>query len=120
MGATLQLWVGEGNGAVAREWYERLLGRPPDFRPFDDDSFVEWQFPPGLWEIHIVAKDPAGTQRARFRFGVSDLILQRERLERLGIETTEIGELPDVVKWCDFDDEWGNRLGLYQDLSRYR
>jgi hypothetical protein len=51
-GATIQLLVGDGSSA--RAWYERLFDRPPDFRPFEDDTFTEWRFMPGFWEIHVV------------------------------------------------------------------
>jgi predicted enzyme related to lactoylglutathione lyase len=116
-GSTIQLWVSDGTGA--RVWYERLFGRSPDFRPFDNDTFCEWVFPPGYWEIHVVQQEPPGLQRARLRFGVEDIRQSLSHLGDLGVEVSEVEELPDVVRYCNFDDPWGNRLGLYQDLSRF-
>jgi hypothetical protein len=115
-GSTLQLWVSDGG--AARRWYQDLFGREPDFRPFDDDTFCEWQFKPGYWEIHVVEREPAGSQTARLRFGVADIAAEREILLGKGIAVTEIEDLPQVVRWCNFDDPWGNALGLYQDLMR--
>lgn len=55
-GMTVQLFV--GSGADGRLWYERLFQRPPDFRPQQDDTFLEWIFKSGHWEVHVV--EPAG------------------------------------------------------------
>lgn len=118
-GATIQLWVGEDNGAAARSWYESLFGRAPDFRPSDDDSFCEWIVKPGFWEIHVVAQQPAGSQLGRLRFATTDVVAARERVRALGVHVDDIEELPEVVRYCNFGDPWGNRLGLYQDLSRW-
>ena len=95
------------DGVAARRWYQDLFGREPDFRPFDD------------WEIHVVEHEPAGSQTARFRFGVADIAAEREVLLGRGIAVSEIEELAGVVRWCNFDDPWGNTLGLYQDLTRW-
>jgi predicted enzyme related to lactoylglutathione lyase len=116
-GLTLQLWVGDGS--AARAWYQRLFGRPPDFTPFGDDTFCEWIFKPGYWEIHVVEKDHPTPRQAPVRFGAEDIHAAREQVLGLGIEADEIEELPGVVRWCNFTDPWGNRLGLYQDLSRW-
>ena len=94
-GSTLQLWVSDGG--AARRWYEDLFGREPDFRPFDDDTFCEWQFKPGYWEIHVVEHAPAGSQTTRLRFGVADIAAERERLLGKGIRVTEVEDLPEVV-----------------------
>ena len=116
-GMTVQLLVGEG--AAARAWYERLLGRPPDFRPFDDDSFLEWQFRPGFWELHVVESPEADVRRGRVRIGVAHVDSARAALRQVGFDVRELEELPGVVRWCNLDDPWGNRLGLYQDLARF-
>jgi catechol 2,3-dioxygenase-like lactoylglutathione lyase family enzyme len=108
------MWVSDGG--AARRWYRDLLGREPDFRPFGDDTFCEWQFKPGYWEIHVVKRELAGSQTARFRFGVGDIDGARRTLVEKGIVVTEVEDLPQVVRWCNVDDPWGNALGLYQDL----
>jgi hypothetical protein len=50
---------------------------------------------------------------------VSDIDADRAGLVRAGIEVSEIEELPGVVRWCDFSDLWGNRLGPFTDLARF-
>ncbi len=117
-GFTIQLHVADG--AAARKWYERLLGREPDFRPFGDDSFVEWQFTPGYSELHVVESEEPGSQGGRLRLGVADIDATRASLLAAGIDVSEIDELANVVRWCNFDDPWRNGLGFYQDLVRFR
>ncbi|GAB3256244.1 VOC family protein [Kineosporia babensis] len=117
VGSTLQLWVGDGS--AGRAWYERLFGRAPDFRPENDDSFCEWIFVPGHWEVHVVEHPEPGRQQGRFRFGVEEIDRVRAELMDAGVDVSEVTTIERVVKYCDFADPWGNRLGLYQDLSRY-
>jgi catechol 2,3-dioxygenase-like lactoylglutathione lyase family enzyme len=116
-GMTIQLWVTDGT--AARAWYEGLFGRPPDFTPFNGDTFCEWVFKPGYWEVHIVEKYETAPRSGPLRFGVDDVHSAREHVTRLGIDASDVEELPGVVKYCNFTDPWGNRLGLYQDLSRW-
>jgi len=101
---------------AARVWYEQLLERPADFSP--DSSIGEWQLYPGSWLVVIEARPEAG--RNRIRFGVADLNAEKARIERvLGITVTDPVVLEGLVCYCDFDDPDGNRLGLFQELSRY-
>jgi catechol 2,3-dioxygenase-like lactoylglutathione lyase family enzyme len=116
-GLTIQLWVGDGS--AGRGWYARLFGRPPDFTPFSHDTFCEWIFKPGYWEIHVVEKDHPEPRQAPVRFGVEDIHAARQQVLELGVGADAIEELPGVVRWCNFTDPWGNRLGFYQDLSRW-
>jgi catechol 2,3-dioxygenase-like lactoylglutathione lyase family enzyme len=116
-GLTVQLWVADG--AAARAWYEKLFGRAPDFRPAGDDTFCEWVVKPGYWEIHVVETDQQVPRQPPLRFGTGDIDAARARLVATGIAAEEIEELPSVVRWCNFPDPWGNRLGIYQDLSRF-
>jgi predicted enzyme related to lactoylglutathione lyase len=115
-GSTLQLFVGDG--VAARAWYERLFDRPPDFEA-DGDSFCEWVFHPGSWEVHVVQHETPGLQRGRFRFGVEDVDAVRAALLAAGVDVSPVESLEGVVRYCNFSDPWDNRLGLYQDLSRF-
>ncbi|MFL5756710.1 MAG: VOC family protein [Chloroflexota bacterium] len=114
---TVQLHVGDGH--AGRRYYERLLERAPDFLPHGDDAFVEWHFVPGNFELHIVESDVAGSQQGRLRLGVADVESERQRLVDADVAVSPIEELAGVVRWCNVDDPWGNRLGFYQDLVRF-
>ncbi len=113
-GLTIQLWVGDIDAATA--WYERLLRRPPDFVPRPD--FKEWELVPDTWLQISASKNPG--QMSRLRLGVEDLKRERERLiDELGIDATEIERLEGAAAWCNFQDPWGNRIGLFQDLAKF-
>jgi catechol 2,3-dioxygenase-like lactoylglutathione lyase family enzyme len=112
-GLTLQ--VGVGDMARAREFYDRLFGRPPDFIAAED--FQEYETQPGVWLQITTALEPGRMRRVRF--GVPDLAAARQRLIADGFEATEPETLPQVVLWCDVADPWGNPLGLFQDLQRH-
>ena len=53
------------------------------------------------------------------RFEVEDIEMERERLrDALEAEISEIERVESLAAWCNFPDPFGNRLGLFQDLSR--
>ena len=117
-GLAIQLCVSDGS--AGRVWYQRLLGRPPDFTPSGNDTSCEWIFQPGNWAIHVVQKDEPAPRRAPVRLGVEDIHAARDQVLGLGVNPDDIEELPGVVRKLNFTDPWGNRLGLYEDLSRCR
>ncbi len=104
------------DAAVAIAWYTKLLGRAPDFVP--DETIGEWQLYPGCWLVVVEARPDPG--RNRIRFGVQNLLEEKMRLSsELGISVSEVSELEGIVAYCDFEDPYDNRLGLFQDLSKY-
>jgi hypothetical protein len=94
-GLTIQLWVSDGS--AGRAWYQRLFGRPPDFTPFGDDTFCEWIFKPGYWEIHVVEKDSPGPRQAPLRFGVEDIRAARDQVFALASRLTTS---KNCRAWC--------------------
>jgi hypothetical protein len=114
-GFTLQVYV--DNMEKAGLWYEKLFGRKPDFTA--GPEFLEWEVVSDLW-FQVVKKD-GQLDSQRERFGVSEIHRERRRIiEEMGIDVTEIEELPKgVVRWCNVQDPWGNKLGLFQDLEEY-
>lgn len=116
-GFTLQVYVSDIG--KARPWYEKLLGRTPDSEPFRE--FLEWEIVPDFW-FQVVEKKGIRIPRhnRRMRFGVSNIDEACARIaERMVVKVTEVESLPRVVKWCNFEDPWGNKLGLFQDLERF-
>ena len=114
-GFTLQVYVDDMKRA--RPWYAKLFGRKPDFTA--GPEFLEWEVVPDFW-FQVIKKDGQKDSQ-RKRFGVSAIDRERRRIiEEMSIEVTEIEELPKgVVKWCNFQDPWGNKLGLFQDLEKF-
>lgn len=55
----------------------------------------------------------------RGRFGVDEIEAAREWVaSALGVEPSPTERVEGLVTWCNFDDPWGNRLGVFQDLAR--
>ncbi len=116
-GFTIQVYVNDIK--KARPWYERLLGRKPDSVPVPE--FLEWEIVPDFW-FQVVEKSGIKVPKnnRRMRFGVSDIDEERARVaERMRLKVTEVESLANVVSWCNFEDPWGNKLGLFQDLERF-
>ncbi len=112
LAATLQIRV--GNLSAGAAWYQQLLGRPADFTP--SSQFHEWELFADFWIQ--VSEGQTAENAGRFRLGVSDVVSVRMAvIEDLCVVVSEIVTLPDVVAYCDFDDPWGNPLGLFQDLA---
>jgi predicted enzyme related to lactoylglutathione lyase len=116
-GFTIQVYVSEIK--KARPWYERLIGRKPDSAPFPE--FLEWEIVPDFW-FQIVEKKgmKVPKQNRRMRLGVRDIGKERARVaEGMSVKVTKVEGLAGVVKWCNFEDPWGNKLGLFQDMERF-
>ena len=71
--------------ARAEEWYTKLLGRGPDFRPMD--TLVEWELNPH-GGLQLVSDDSLAGHGA-ISLVVEDVEAERERLDALGISLGE-------------------------------
>ena len=55
---------------------------------------------------------------ARYGWAVADVAAERERIhDALGVAVSEIERIEGVAAWCTFEDPFGNRLGLFEDLA---
>ena len=112
LAATLEIMVGSFSEGAA--WYERLLGRPADVSPVP--GLHEWEMFPHFW-IQIT-EGQAAADAGRLRLNVADVAGARAAIiDDLHADVSEVVTVPEVVAYCDFDDPWGNPLGLFQDLS---
>ena len=99
--------------AAAIEWYEALVGRPPDIRPLP--HVAGWQFPGGGWVEVFVDKERAG--KSTVIFAVLNTEKQLEELAARNIPiiyetpSEEIGEVAMV------EDPDGNRIVLAGPLT---
>jgi catechol 2,3-dioxygenase-like lactoylglutathione lyase family enzyme len=111
-GVTIQVRVPDAELGFA--WYEKLLGRPPDFEA--DATFKEWELVELCW-LQVAKGEPA-VGAGPLRLGVGDV--ERERTyvqEQMGVEISEVERLEGVAAWCSFSDPFGNQLGLFEDLA---
>lgn len=112
---TLQIPVGDIE--AGRRFYSTLFGRDPDFAPHHD--FLEWRVLPGVelwWQVvgMVEAFQPLASW---VRLLVDDIQIAARHVESaLGVPASPITTLPAVVKFINFEDPWGNRLGYYQDI----
>ena len=112
--ATIQVKVADLDQGA--QWYERLLGRPADLRP--NDRLHEWEVFANGW-IQIL-EGPLVQNPGRMRFGVTDVAAIHQRIvDEMSVDASEITTVPGLVAFCDFQDPWGNALGLFQDLIQY-
>jgi predicted enzyme related to lactoylglutathione lyase len=68
--------------ASARDWYERLFGRPPDLVP--NEREVCWQLAEGGW-VYVV-EDPARAGRSLLTLIVDDLHAAVAPVEERGLD----------------------------------
>jgi catechol 2,3-dioxygenase-like lactoylglutathione lyase family enzyme len=100
---------------AARDWYARVLGRPPDLVP--DDGIYEWRLAAGAW-LQLLAGEPSAAGSGQVaRLGVAEVGAARAALEAAGARVGELTTIPDVVAFCDVEDPFGNGLSLYEDLT---
>ncbi len=94
------------------EFYSRLFGRAPDFEPHAD--FVEWEGFNNFW-FQLAEGEPRPTYA--MRLCVDDIVAEVARVQReVGARCSSITRIPGLVAFCNFNDPWGNILGLYQRL----
>ena len=102
------------DAALAREWYERVLGRPPDLIPVD--GVFEWRLAAGG-----VAAGGRGRTRAVppvLRLGVPDLDAALRGVGRgRRARSARYERIPGVIALCDAEDPFGNVLSLYEELD---
>ncbi len=94
--------------AAALEWYERLLGAPPDFYPNDKEAV--W----GLAEhryLYIELR-PEHAGHAMLTFFVEDLDAVVEQISERGIEPATRETYENGVRKITYRDPDGNEIGL--------
>jgi predicted enzyme related to lactoylglutathione lyase len=92
--------------ALARPWYERLMGRPADMLPNDIEA--AWQVTEDGW-IYVVA-DPDRAGRALLTLIVDDLDAHIAALADRGLATEAIETLAGVGRTAAIADPEGNKI----------
>jgi predicted enzyme related to lactoylglutathione lyase len=92
----------------AIEWYERLLGKPPDMRPNEREA--TWQITQTA-SVYIVADENRAGHSAVTMF-VDDLDAELDRITRGGIAVGEIETAPGLFRRVKISDPDGNAIQL--------
>lgn len=97
---------------AAVEWYEKVLGKPPDSRPMPE--VAEWKFERGGWLQVYELPERAGS--GSFTLAVSSIDEQLPQLLRLGIDTSQRSS-NDKVKTLMITDPDGNHIALAEVMD---
>jgi predicted enzyme related to lactoylglutathione lyase len=94
--------------AVARRFYERLFGRPPDLVPHERE--VAWQLAEGGW-VYVV-EDAPRAGRSLLSLIVEDLDAELAPVEERGLEVTRLSGGPPFK--AEVVDPDGNKVSFGQ------
>jgi predicted enzyme related to lactoylglutathione lyase len=98
------------NRDEAAAWYERLLGRSPDFLP--NEAEAVWQIAETA-SVYLLA-DPARAGQGVMALVVEDMGLTLRAIEARGIETGQIEEIPGAGRKCVIIDPDGNAVSILE------
>ncbi|MET8831854.1 VOC family protein [Streptomyces sp. NPDC004610] len=98
--------------ASAVEWYTRLLGTGPSFRPHEREAV--WQLAEGRY-VYVV-EDAARAGGAVGMIWVDDPASEVERIAATGLEPVGEERHGTVAKWV-FHDADGNETGIGGEVS---
>lgn len=90
----------------ARQWYERLWGRPPDFSPQEGEAV--WQITDHAW-VYVVA-DTERAGRGLLTLLIDDLEQRIVDLAHRGIDSGPVESIGDSVLGVRIHDRDGNRI----------
>ena len=96
----------------AVQWYEKVLGKPPDSRPMPE--VAEWKFDGGGWlQVYQL---PARAGSGSFTLAVSSIDDHVAQLNRLGIDTAQRSS-GNKVKTLMISDPDGNHIAFAEALD---
>ena len=98
------------NRDQAAAWYERLLGRPPDFLP--NEAEAVWQVA-NTASIYLLA-DPDRAGHSIMTLVVDDLDATLSEIAGRGIATGAIEEIPGAGRKSVITDPDGNALSVVE------
>jgi predicted enzyme related to lactoylglutathione lyase len=96
--------------AAAIEWYERLLGGPPDMAPHETER--AWRLTEESW-IYVVS-DPQRAGKSLLTVMVDDLDERLAAIAERGIEVGPVEQLGKTTRKVEVVDPEGNRVGFGQ------
>ena len=94
-------------------WYERLLGKPPDFFPQEGEAV--WRVTEHAW-VYVVA-DAERAGRALLTILVDNLDDQIAELAERGVPAGPIDVIPGAARRVAISDPEGNRVTFGQPLQ---
>ena len=108
---TIGLPVADLNSAV--EWYRRLLGEVEEVEPAP--GVWEFQIIPPVW-LQLFENEPQGSNPAVLRLESENIEASRMLAVSLGTDVGEIETVPEIIRYFEFHDPFGNQLSFYEML----
>lgn len=107
---TVDLFAGisVGEYAPAVQWYERLLGSPPSFRPNDIEAV--WELAEHRYVYIEVRPEHAG--HGKQTIFVGDLDARVAAIAERGLEPANRETYDNGVRKITYRDPWGNEVGF--------
>ncbi len=97
--------------AEAVDWYRELLPGAKEATP--RPGMKEFEIMPGVW-LQLIQDPYAGPSSFVVRFGVEDIKAEHSRIRDFAANVDPISDVPNVVRYFNFTDPYGNRLSCYQ------
>lgn len=97
----------------ATVWYKNVLGARREIEPVP--GVKEFELIPNFW-LQLIESSTSENSASVIRVGVDNLEREYNRLKRMGIEIQQIQEVPKIIRYFEFDDQFGNRLSFYELL----
>ncbi|MBL1420538.1 MAG: VOC family protein [Alphaproteobacteria bacterium] len=95
----------------AEQWYTNFLGADTEMiKPTPD--IIEFKAARGVW-LQLYETNNQQSSGAIIRFLVKDMKVAQAARARVGINTGEAIEIPNVVTYSEFTDPFGNAIGFY-------
>ncbi len=94
----------------ACQWYERLLGRPPDMRPNEIEA--AWRFSDDAW-MYVIA-DASRAGKALLTLIIDDVDQHVAALADRGFTPSETEDVPGKYRKVSFRDPEGNTIAFGQ------
>jgi glyoxylase I family protein len=98
----------------ARDWYERLFGRPPDLIP--NETEAAWQLTETAW-VYVLADAGRAGGDAFVTVLVDDLDAHLSELADRGLATAAIETAPGLFRRTEIRDPEGNTIAFAEPLG---
>ena len=97
--------------AAGKEWYSKVVGKPPYF---DEAFYVGFEV--GGFELGLVPDGKTGLDGPIAYWGVADAVAEQDRLEQLGAKVVEaVHEVGGGIFVATVADPFGNSFGVIQN-----
>jgi len=103
------------NMESAIKWYRSLLGKVEEMNPVP--GVWEFSLTPTTW-LQLFEVKTSQPNPSVVRFETNNIKVSHELASKIGKDVTKIESVPELVKYFDFKDPFGNSLSFYELLVK--